>query len=218
MFIKSRGNRQQTAVGTKFGALSAEQTRIRHIDIAKAVGIMLIIASHVWTTNDLRESCVFKAWDAILNSFYVPLFFMLSGVFESSDTDWGKYFRRLVRLGRYLAIFAVFGFCSVGLIRKTWTLASCVHGTVIWFLIALFWITVIFGLIKHLRHNWRYVVLLSGLGALTAYCNHSFFYIGQALLCLPFYAAGFYLKDFLKYGGFRLYVFGIGFAVWLAML
>ena len=137
--------------------------RIQHIDIAKAFGIMLIISSHVWTTTDLSESSIFRDWDAVLNSFYVPLFFILSGVFESSSTDWRKYMLRLLKLARYVAVFAIFGFLSIGIFKGVWAIKSCFNGTVIWFLIVLFIITTLFGIIKHIRRN-LLILFILGLG------------------------------------------------------
>ena len=57
--------------------------RLVHIDNAKAVGLMLIIASHIIPSEPFVKSHVYEIWNSILNSFYVPLFFLLSGVFES---------------------------------------------------------------------------------------------------------------------------------------
>lgn len=189
--------------------------RVQHIDTAKGIGIMLIIASHVWTTTTLSESSAFKCWDAILNSFYVPLFFLLSGVFESSTKDWHKYVVRLIKLTKFMAIFALFGFLTVGILKGTWTLKSCLTGTVIWFLIVLLIITAIFGIIKRYRFNLLIPCLLGGGGYLLASLGHSYGYIGQALLCIPFYAVGYHFKDYFKKQKFEIKIFSISVAVWI---
>lgn len=178
--------------------------RVTHIDNAKAIGMMLIIASHVWTTESLNASTAFSVWNAILNSFYVPLFFILSGVFESSSADWNKYLRRLKTIGRYILVFAVFGFISVGLTRGKWSISSCLDGTVIWFLLTLFWISAIFGVIKRLKYNKIIVIALALIGIYLSVGGHSYFYVGQAFLCLPFYATGYYLKSVVKIQSFRV--------------
>ena len=169
-------------------------SRLQHIDIAKGIGMMLIIASHVWTTPSLSESMVFRVWDAVLNSFYVPLFYILSGVFESGSQDWHKYRLRLLRLAKYVAIFAAFGFISIGCLKGRWEVKSCLSGTVIWFLIVLFVITALFGLIRHTKHNILISCALGIGGYLLAIHGHAYFYMGQSLLCIPFYAAGYNLK------------------------
>lgn len=61
--------------------------RLSHIDNTKAIGMMLIIASHIIPSEILASSVIYKTYDGILNSFYVPLFFMLSGIFEPINVD-----------------------------------------------------------------------------------------------------------------------------------
>ena len=43
--------------------------RIKHIDNAKAIGIMLIIMSHIGVDRELNESFLFSTFDDIINSF-----------------------------------------------------------------------------------------------------------------------------------------------------
>ena len=78
--------------------------RLIHIDNAKAVGMMLIIASHIIPSEPFVKSPVYENWNSILNSFYVPLFFLLSGVFESTDVNDGKLCRRIVKLAKYICL------------------------------------------------------------------------------------------------------------------
>lgn len=193
-------------------------SRIQHIDVAKGIGMMLIIASHVWTTSSLSGSLGFKVWDEVLNSFYVPLFFLLSGVFESSSRDWHKYGSRLIKLAKYIAYFAVFGFITVGLLKGHWGMKSCLTGTVIWFLIVLSIMTAIFGIIKQAKHNLLITCAIGGVGYLLAINGHSYFYIGQALLCMPFYAVGYNFKDFFKKSTFDIKRFSISAALWIICL
>lgn len=196
----------------------ANSKRIRHIDIAKGIGIMLIIASHIWITSTLSESLTFRCWDAVLNSFYVPMFFLLSGVFEPSSCDWHKYGLRLIRLAKYIASFVAFGFITVGLLKGIWSIQSCLTGTVIWFLIVLLIITALFGITKHLKYNLLITCVLGGEGYLLAINGHSCFYLGQALLCMPFYAIGYHFKNFFKTPGFNIRLFLFSLAVWIICL
>lgn len=109
--------------------MSDNKARIAHIDNAKAIGIMLIIASHVCTAPGLYDSSIFKAWDGLINSFYVPMFFLLSGVFESSVCDWRKYGIRLLKLLKYIVIFSIFGFITYGIITGDWSKNGVLMGT-----------------------------------------------------------------------------------------
>lgn len=48
--------------------------------------------------------------------------------------------------------------------------------------------------------------------------SHSYGYIGQAMICTPFYAAGFHFKDFLKQSQFNKRTFIIGAVVWITSM
>ena len=171
--------------------------RIAHIDYAKAIGIILIIISHIGVSKEFGNTDAFRVWDGILNSFYVPLFFVLSGVFEPSLPGWDKTFLRLLRLIKYIIVFYLFGILSAGMIKGDWG-GAVTRQTVIWFLFTLTWITVIMGLIKGMKYNFIVVLFLAILGCILSSKARSLLYLGQALFCLPFYAFGFYFKDFLK--------------------
>lgn len=137
--------------------------RLTYIDNAKAIGMMLIVASHVIPSGDLAQSVIYKAWDGILNSFYVPLFFLLSGVFEPTVVDDKKLLKRVIKLIKFCAVFYVFGVIMDGIVHNNWILTSFKSQTTIWFLIVLLWITIIVGLIKRLRwHNAIFLLFASG--------------------------------------------------------
>ena len=72
--------------------------RIIHIDIAKGIGMALIVISHIWVSSSFAETQNFKIYDGIINSFYVPLFFILSGVFEKDTNDINKFYSRILHL------------------------------------------------------------------------------------------------------------------------
>ena len=93
------------------------KARLTHIDNAKAIGMMLIVASHVVPTKEVVDSILFQTWTGLFASVDVPLFFILSGVFQSSSTDYKKLERRMLILIRYCAIFYVFGIITDGLIH-----------------------------------------------------------------------------------------------------
>lgn len=195
--------------------------RIAHIDYAKAIGIMLIIVSHIGVSKDLGNSLAFHIWDGILNSFYVPLFFILSGVFEPQKSDWeGRWKQlalRLFKLLKYIIVFYLFGILSAGVIKGVWGFGDVATKTVIWFLFTLTWITIIMGSIKNLKYNYVIVIILAICGCVLSYKAKSIMYLGQAFLCLPFYAFGFYFKNYLKseiFTWWRALAFFIG---WLSL-
>ena len=192
--------------------------RLVHIDNAKAVGMMLIIASHIIPSEPFVKSHVYEIWNSILNSFYVPLFFLLSGVFESTGVNDGKLCRRIVKLAKYICLFYVFGIVADGIVNSHWSLVSFKSQTTIWFLMVLLWITIIVGIIKRFKwHNYLDVGFVSG-GLILAYKHMSLLYLGQACVCLPFYLLGFYCKDCLKKKNFDHRVFAVSFIIWLLLL
>ena len=77
------------------------KNRIDHIDIAKVIGIVLIISFHiVCTTNFSKDLLLITYWN-VLGSFYIPFFFLLSGIFVvSSDSDNLLNKSSLIKLGR----------------------------------------------------------------------------------------------------------------------
>ena len=84
--------------------------RILHIDIAKGIGIILVVIghSHLMTNQSLFN---------IIYSFHVPLFFLLAGIFfkvdmsffqtirKKADSLLKPYFTTLIILGMYYLIF-----------------------------------------------------------------------------------------------------------------
>lgn len=91
--------------------------RLIHIDNAKAVGMMLIIASHIIPSEPFVKSHGYEIWNSILNSFYVPLFFLLSGIVESTVVNDEKLYRRIVKLAKYICLFYVFGTVADGIVN-----------------------------------------------------------------------------------------------------
>lgn len=191
--------------------------RLYHVDNAKAIGMILIIWSHVWVTGEMAASCMFEFWNMMLNSFYVPLFFVLSGIFEPSDVDYQHYFRRLVRLLKYCVLFSIFGIVVIGLIDGKWSVSSWRIGTTIWFIVTLLWITIIFGCIKNLATVIIVAinVVSSIIGYYLARRGHSYVYIGQAMLCMPFYTVGYLFKRWFRNPAFRKDVMLISAVVWI---
>ncbi len=193
--------------------------RLTHIDNAKAIGMMLIVACHVIPSGAFGKSGIYETWCGILGSFHVPIFFLLSGIFASSKVDNKKMFARIVKLAKYVAIFYLFGLAIDLLLMENSLSLQHIRmriGTV-WFLFVLLWLEAIVGWIKRYKYSpYVFCVLIMGGGIMTYY-GRSFLFLGQALLCLPFYLAGFYAKDYLKVSTFRWRICSVSFAVWLAL-
>lgn len=192
--------------------------RLTHIDNAKAIGMMLIVACHVIPSGAFGKSGIYETWCNILGSFHVPVFFLLSGIFASSKTDNRKMFARIVKLAKYVAIFYLFGLVVDLLLAEPLSLRHIRMriGTV-WFLFVLLWLEAIVGWIKRYKFSPYVFFALAIGGGIMTYYGRSFLFLGQALLCLPFYLTGYYAKDYLKASTFRWRICLGSFAVWLAL-
>lgn len=197
--------------------------RIEHIDIAKGIGIILIVASHVVLQTDkvsAMEAAIYKYWCNFLSSFYVPVFFMLSGIFETNSLMMRNYWKRILRCFKYVMIFFVWGILAYYVINGDWDIKKgALTYTPVWFLIVLLYITVLFGLIKRIRLKYQYlcIFVIGGGGYALAHTGHSYLWLGQTLLCLPFYAVGYWGKDWFKSMNFRPKVFFASLAVWIVI-
>ncbi|MDC4204901.1 MAG: acyltransferase family protein [Candidatus Manganitrophus sp.] len=89
-------------------------SRVIHIDIAKGIGILLVVLGHNWiVTQDGAKGELYE----MISSFHMPLFFFLSGIFfkqdqkllpamlKGMDALLKPYFVTLAMLGIVLIIF-----------------------------------------------------------------------------------------------------------------
>lgn len=196
------------------------RNRIDHIDQCKGIGITLIICSHIMMSPNFGISTFASTWNAILNSFYVPLFFILSGTFESSEKSIKKIMNRLIRLMKYILIFVIFGLLSSRLLCGDWSLGSVLYAprTTVWFLITLFWITLFMGAIKQIKYYKLIMPFFCIGGILISNYIESLLFIGQALINLPFYVLGFYLNKRLKVVKFDVKIFVIALVSWICLM
>lgn len=144
-----------------------EQSRVTYIDLAKAIGIYLVILGHVVNVGTPVKT--------ILYTFHMPLFFILSGMTYkwSSNNSWQTIKERLTRNASVLLIpyllfaliyskltfpnLAYIGYSSWKTLRMAGSLSS------LWFLMALFmshvYLLVIFKLLPK-KHEANTLVLV----------------------------------------------------------
>lgn len=53
------------------GSINGQASRLDWVDVARGIGILAVVAGHVWTRGPLRDA---------VYSFHMPLFFLLSGM------------------------------------------------------------------------------------------------------------------------------------------
>lgn len=182
--------------------LSAQTKRVKYIDIAKGIGIVLVVMGH----NDfaLISSFAFK----LIYSFHMPMFFFMSGMFFKPDIPFQLFARR--RFNRVLKPFLVtilliyfmrVFFSKVSIIVATRNLLKNLYANghylnwvQLWFLPHLFAVSFFaYFFIQLVRqtnlHKWRLVILMFfyTLGVL----NISFFWPFEFTL---------FGKNFIAYG------------------
>lgn len=184
-------------------------TRNVSIDIAKGIGISLVVLGHL---NDYFGADIPGAYKFIY-LFHVPLFFFLSGLFFKEKERFGdclkKKFLRLY-VPYLLANFFFFavemtrarllgdaydGYLSWGdlfyAVCGLWPVLSMLSGPT-WFILILFRVFIIYKLLQLLFKGNKYLmlsfcVLAGGLGALFPIGQYR---ISQTLAALPFFSLG----------------------------
>lgn len=180
--------------------LSGKPKRSVGVDIAKGIGIILVVWGHNKCPVGLE-----------IFAFHMPLFFIISGFFlkdESiKDFLYKKYRTLLVPCFFFWSLFFCIGtpllyFRSKDLFferlsDKTLFYFITVDSS-LWFLVALWWSLVsaflIIHYIKPCKWWWR-IVLVTGLfllGYRLSYTGYSIFYITQGFIALPFVLIGYY--------------------------
>jgi len=190
----------------------AATKRIEWLDIAKGIGIILVIAGHCIKLSHWSCQLIF--------AFHMPLFFALSGYTFSTKDSFGRtvFKKSKTLLVPFLAFFTLGlvvtclipawknGLTPQGLLQDI-ILAdpSNVHNSSIWFLVCLFFVVLVFWVLNKLP-LWLQPILIAGLYILGVWyseirADHTIlFYTRLPLnwdvvpIGLVFYALGFYAR------------------------
>lgn len=182
-----------------------EKERIEFIDLAKGICILLVVVVHV--IPQLSEKFEF------LGCLRMPLYFCLSGLFFK---DYGGLKNFTIKKVNNILIpfmaWYVIGYAIYYLGRAlmpsgdmaTFHLNDVfvqneIFNLPIWFLLCLFWSSLIFAVIESITKKWygRFagVMATAGLGFwLSGSGIFNFLYIGSAMTCMPFFYMGYALK------------------------
>ncbi len=177
--------------------------RVRYIDIAKGIGILLVVWYHIATPVD-----------NLLNLFFMPLFFFLSGVCFNTEISFREFIakksRRLLvpliigaALGTLLEIL-VYDFATFDKTMKSGFYNFWLVGNVpLWFLLTLFYTMIIVLTIEQSIRNiavkYAIYAAISAAGFILSQLHYkNTLFIGQALLILPFFLAGYCGKNLLS--------------------
>lgn len=183
--------------------------RIASIDIAKGLGILLVVLGH---QIDYFHADIPGAYSFIY-LFHVPLFFFLSGLFfRENESLWNCFKKKFVRLFvPYLLANVLFFFVEM---VRVWKLGTAYDGDLgwkdlwlacaglwpvpsmfsrpTWFILVLFRITLLYKLIQLAccGRKWLMAVVCVTIGIAGACIGYGNFMIGQTMVALPFLCLG----------------------------
>ena len=205
--------------------MKVKQERIDSIDVAKGIGILLIIIGHL---GAIRLGMLFNCC-YILYIFHVPLFFFISGIFlkpYSKDTAVFEISKKVSRLIKPYYIFGFFACLLAMSISSDFCLKNQLIGYLLmfrrvngeacftgalWFLPALFANIIICSFI--IRYRIKYCFILSLIFVFFAYV------LGYYKVCLPLnlevsflfipltLSAFFYWRDIIRFSKLGALIF-----------
>ncbi|MBS5205764.1 MAG: acyltransferase family protein [Bacteroides ovatus] len=169
--------------------------REKAIDIVKGIGILLVVWDHFGLNFHLEISI-----------FHMPLFFFISGFWHNQSISWKKMIlnktkRLLVPAFSFIILFLIF-YAVIGIwdptkiqmILHNWNVLypSSYIDNPIWFLFALFNVTLMFQYISLQTSPFLGMFCMFCLSFLGTKLPQLPFYLTSSFVCLPFFALGFY--------------------------
>lgn len=206
---------------------SKENKRIMWIDEAKGLGIILVVLLHI---PNVQNMSYFSLWGGYIQVFYMPLFFIISGIFVKPENLRNKFKRLMIPYLVYYAIsfllYILKGISKHTSIHLAYFLepfrgaTNNYENTPIWFLLCLFEIIVIYNIIIKLKFNLHVTLLI--LSILGFFLGKKFgagpFYINTAFLCSIFILSSnfkeYILLNLHKHSWICLFVI-MGYAIYL---
>ena len=191
--------------------------------MAKGICIILVVAVHAPKVlfDSSWEKIVFESFWALAGSFYVPIFFLLSGIFETNSKQFQPYLKRILRLCKYIIVFWTWGILCWTPIYGEFDFAKGIWQGVgpVWFLHSLLFIEVLWCMMIMLTNNSFFkiasVIIMGGIGFALCKMHHNIYNLTSALLCFPFYAIGYYYKVWFKRHSVNYIVLAISFIIFL---
>ena len=166
-----------------------KKERLTYLDVAKGIGILLVVIGHVYAFNRQIVDRFFVIW---LYSFHMPLFFIISGMLIAykDEKDIWKFVKKRIKgiLIPYVffSIFSIIVFAIVNDFSRE-VFVQNVKATIcgvgidtLWFLPALFFGEVIFFILRNLLKNKYVICIISAI----IYTLGNFMMKDYGLICL----------------------------------
>lgn len=193
------------------------QQRFEFIDLAKGIGMMMVIYLHV-TINYPSKINIYAGshWDTFVHSMFMPIFFILSGIFFSTKTPFKEWIVKKIK--RLLVPFAIFytltyllniilvTFLNVNLKSgfSYWDIFAVFYKDVypnsaVWFLLALFWCSLyLYSILKITNKVWlqlSFVAICFSIGIMLNKTETNIpLYIDTAFSAVPFLYIGYWIR------------------------
>ena len=224
--------KNNTIVEIERNKIKTEKKRIDYFDIAKGIGIILMIIGHMPIKNEYIKNFIY--------SFHMPLFFIISGYFfkpKENKACIKNIIKKLIIpyiitciiiiLYKVLELVLEGNFKEITNSIKIWGLASLYgsgFGThfgirfigAIWFLLALGLATYIMNLIYNQKYRYLWVIVIAYVGYKTSSYIWLPFSIQAGMVALLFVYIGVLAKEnevFNKKFPFIMYLFLISIAI-----
>lgn len=190
-----------------------KQKRLEWVDIAKEIAILLMVIGH-----EVKNMHIY----ALIFSFHMPLFFILSGYTSSRVNNWNKFIHKQKKSFKRIWLLAVLMVFLLGLenlaLLSNFTLQefgpSLIKGIywgsnvpvlgvmsvgVMWFMFVFFWSKFLFDLLQVLLpdiYSGLILFVLSGLSMI--WCQNFAHFLPQALDIVPIAALFMWIGTFIK--------------------
>lgn len=172
-----------------------QKQRIEWIDVAKGIGVFLVVIAHTGIAPFLSE------W---IGTFHMPLFVFLSG-YVYKTKSFGKNLYKCIKT--LLLPYFVFSICFMTIDFFVFRNIKELHhslknilsgqGTpnVMWFLVMLFWVEILFNLVLQIKQERNQIVLVCFVCiigySLCQFYDWNVWNLGTAFVGLIFFASGY---------------------------
>ena len=166
-----------------------KKERLTYLDVAKGIGILLVVIGHVYAFNRQIVDRFFVIW---LYSFHMPLFFIISGMliaYKDEKDIWKFVKKRIMGILIPYVFFSIFSIIVFAIVNdfSREVFVQNVKATIcgvgidtLWFLPALFFGEVIFFVLRNLLKNKYVICIISAI----IYTLGNFMMKDYGLICL----------------------------------
>lgn len=201
--------------------------RLDYLDVAKGIGILLVVLAHIYGFNDSINRGLIVVW---IYSFHMPLFFIIAGMLlkYKKNKDFKTFLLSRIKgiLIPYLSFSIITIFINIiinGFNKDiiAWNLIYSLIGIgidVLWFLPALFIGEVLFILInKAIKNDYIKMILITFLFLGSTFISKEngliLLLVGRALIALGFIAIGYFGFDLIHNKDINIGILGILFII-----